>query len=734
MSILNPNHGEVYFIRLLLQNVPGPRSFEDLRTVTEVDENQEVICATFEEACLRRGLLDGNDQWVLAFQEMSHSATAFQLRAAFINCISVSQIHDIPSFWEKFKDNMSDDYYRRFSDEVQHRIGRALSQHEREICRARGHNYALGDIKLQLIDLMGQQRVNTILFPDIENCDEVFVQLLEASHVGEFHPEQEREYFERNMPRANHLQRSFCHKIALALGYGAILDGQGSTSVEKKCFFLSGPGGVGKTFTYTLLLSMVRSRGHIALAVASSGVAACLLPGGRTAHSMFKISINTGPDTFCNIPKESPLADLIRRTKLIIWDEAPAQPRTVHETLDRSLRDICAFGAENQHLKDKPFGGKVVILGGDFRQTLPVIPSGTPHQIIHVSLSKSHSLWPHFEYFELKENMRVEKVRQACPAKTAELEEFATWLLQLGDGTVGNRESRYTLRVPVLRPETMIFRPDNTEDELDSLERFLENIYGGYKSICSLEESGQETSERLTSHETFLMERVIVTVVNKDVDKINNAMMQISVLGDVFSTQQEWTYHSRDTLREKTKVPVSESYLNTLEISGLPPHVLKLKIGCPVICIRNLAPSTGITNGTRMVVLDLGPKFLKVKLLTGNKAGSVHFLTKLGMSPSDKKAIPDEIAFTRYQFPIKPAFAMTIKSQGLSFEKVGIYLERPVFTHGQTYVGISRVGSMDSAIIYQPSREDPTEITNVVYHDVFPRQHVPLRLASSSTM
>ena len=97
-----------------------------------------------------------------------------------------------------------------------------------------------------------------------------------------------------------------------------------------------------------------------------------------------------------------------------------------------------------------------------------------------------------------------------------------------------------------------------------------------------------------------------------------------------------------------SKVPVSESNLNTLGISELSPHLLKLKIGHPVICIRNLAPSTGITNGTRMIVLDLGPNFIKVKLLTGNKEGSVHFLTRLGLSLSNKKAIPDEIAFTPY--------------------------------------------------------------------------------------
>ncbi len=56
-------------------------------------------------------------------------------------------------------------------------------------------------------------------------------------------------------------------------------------------FFVDGPGGTGKTFLYNLLLGHMRVRGGIALAVASSGIAALLMEGGRTAHSRFKIPI-----------------------------------------------------------------------------------------------------------------------------------------------------------------------------------------------------------------------------------------------------------------------------------------------------------------------------------------------------------------------------------------------------------------------------------------------------------
>ena len=66
-----------------------------------------------------------------------------------------------------------------------------------------------------------------------------------------------------------------------------------------------------------------------------------------------------------SIKKNTLMADLLTETDLIIWDEAPMNDRRCFEALDRTLRDILS----NQ---EKPFGGKTIMLGGDFRQTLPV--------------------------------------------------------------------------------------------------------------------------------------------------------------------------------------------------------------------------------------------------------------------------------------------------------------------------------------------------------------------------
>ena len=139
------------------------------------------------------------------------------------------------------------------------------------------------------------------------------------------------------------------------------------------------------------------------LTVASSGIAALLIPGGRTAHSRFGIPITIQCFT-CGIHPKSPLAVLISKTKLIVWDEAPMMHRHCFEALDRSLRDI--LRNDNNGRLDISFGGKVVVLGGDFWQILPVIPKGTRQEIVHATINSS-SLWNHCEVLTLTTNMRL---------------------------------------------------------------------------------------------------------------------------------------------------------------------------------------------------------------------------------------------------------------------------------------------------------------------------------------
>ena len=105
-------------------------------------------------------------------------------------------------------------------------------------------------------------------------------------------------------------------------------------------FFLNGPGGTGKTFLYRALLAKVCSQNKIAVATATSGVAASIMPGGRTAHSRFKIPLTIESGGYCSFTKQSGTTTLLRTASLIIWDEVSMTKKQTVEALDNSMRDI----------------------------------------------------------------------------------------------------------------------------------------------------------------------------------------------------------------------------------------------------------------------------------------------------------------------------------------------------------------------------------------------------------
>ncbi|XP_015971238.1 uncharacterized protein LOC107494716 [Arachis duranensis] len=155
-------------------------------------------------------------------------------------------------------------------------------------------------------------------------------------------------------------------------------------------YFVYGHGGCSKTFIWNGLSSAIRSRGNIVLNVASSGIASLLLPGGRTTHSRFSIPITITDESTCNIKHGSLKAELLIQSNLIIWDEAPILNKMCFEALDRTPRDLMLV--TDQHKTHQSFGSKVVVLGGDFRQILPVIPKGSRHDILTSTINSSH-LW-----------------------------------------------------------------------------------------------------------------------------------------------------------------------------------------------------------------------------------------------------------------------------------------------------------------------------------------------------
>jgi len=179
-------------------------------------------------------------------------------------------------------------------------------------------------------------------------------------------------------------------------------------AINRRAFFVNGLSGTGKTFLYNCLLSTVRAQGRVAVVVASSGIVALLLDGGRTAHSRFKIPVQgLNSTSTCCISRNSELVALLQAIALIVWDEAVMMHMHVFEAINRSLQDIMAV--INPTFKFLPFGGLVVVFGDDFRQILHVVPRGTRGDVVAATLNRS-SIWQHVRVFKLHTNMRVQRL------------------------------------------------------------------------------------------------------------------------------------------------------------------------------------------------------------------------------------------------------------------------------------------------------------------------------------
>jgi hypothetical protein len=171
-------------------------------------------------------------------------------------------------------------------------------------------------------------------------------------------------------------------------------------------FFVSGYGGTGKTFLWGAIVAWLCAHKKIVLTVASSGVAFLLLPGGRTAHSRFKIPCDLEDSSVCDIKRGSMLGELIESASLVIWDEALMTHRHAFEALDRTFRDL--LSRQTEGAGSLVFGGKVVVLGGDLRQILPVVEGGGRAQVVDAAIVNSQ-LWKHVRLLSLTTNMRLSR-------------------------------------------------------------------------------------------------------------------------------------------------------------------------------------------------------------------------------------------------------------------------------------------------------------------------------------
>ena len=336
---------------------------------------------------------------------------------------------------------------------------------------------------------------------------------------------------------------------------------------------------------------------------------------------------------------------------------------------------------------------ETVILSGDFRQCLPVLPHASRAEVVEAALNRS-PLWQFFKVMHLTENMRTKL------SNSPDAEAFDAFTLSIGDGSIEVIEDTDLIEMSsIMCIEIEQNTKNNPYAEKESMMKLVEHVYPNL--IGNFSKNG------------WLSGRAILAPTNKQVDQINNLITDSFPGTLVVLTSSDELIDPDDFGRFNTE------YLNSLSPSGLPSHRLFLKKGMPLMLMRNLNPKMGLCNGSRLIFRRLHKNhLLECTIAGGEHSSRTVLIPRISLRPKDRE-YPFE--WNMRQFPVKVSFAMTInKSQGQTLQNVGVWLNEPCFAHGQLYVCISRVGSPNCIKFAIPKIEGrPRNVTNnIVYKEV----------------
>jgi hypothetical protein len=474
---------------------------------------------------------------------------------------------------------------------------------------------------------------------------------------------------------------------------------------QPKCVFIDGPAGRGKTHVLLAIASMIRANDLEGIVIAAfTGIAAIDHIGGRTMHKTYGLPVDIGQHAdlhtlTSSLKMGSPEAGALRAAAVVVLDELPMCNAVYLMVVDKLLRTVMSA-------PDVPFGGKVVVAAGDFRQTAPVVPRANREQVLQASV-KSCEAWRDFTVMSLTVPIRA--------ASDSALDRF---LETLGNGTAAHVD-RATGRALPDQDKRLRFGGEHyvalhASSVLGQRLRVFTDPKDALEFTHSAADLAREDYGRTAPPGGLICPH------NDTVDEHNlKFLAQVPgppVYLDAIENMQLDSEAEHDFMSDEFMAHVHEG--------GKPPHRLTLKVGAIVQAIRNMNSDTGVLNGTRLCIVGIKRHVVLCEFLDGSKRRVA--IPRLLFEINIPKSV---VKVQRRQFPLRLCYAITSnKAQGKTFTgNVCVDMRRGFFAHGQLYVAMSRsVCAERLALLVNPhdvvvdpdSGEKTTVFVNVVYPEL----------------